>query len=82
MQALSIQRKSSWAGRILFLLPVSLFFFFFFVYPFFFTVFTSFTSWRSIGGMKFNGLADYKKLIQDTTFQNALGNNIIWALCQ
>ncbi|NBK23546.1 MAG: sugar ABC transporter permease [Spirochaetia bacterium] len=82
MQALPLQKKTVWAGRILFLLPVSLFFFFFFVYPFVFTVYTSFTSWRGIGGMKFNGLANYKKLILDATFRKALGNNLIWALCQ
>lgn len=82
MQALPLQKKTVWAGRILFLLPVSLFFFFFFIYPFVFTVYTSFTSWRGIGGMKFNGLANYKKLILDPTFRKALGNNLIWALCQ
>jgi len=82
MQALTLQKKTVWAGRILFLLPVSLFFFFFFIYPFVFTVYTSFTSWRGIGGMKFNGLANYTKLIQDATFRKALTNNIIWALCQ
>ncbi|HKM08829.1 MAG TPA: sugar ABC transporter permease, partial [Sphaerochaeta sp.] len=82
MQALPLQKKTVFAGRILFLLPVSIFFFFFFVYPFAFTVYTSFTSWRGIGGMKFNGLTNYKKLLLDPTFQKALGNNIIWALCQ
>jgi len=82
MQALTLQKKTVWAGRILFLVPVSLFFFFFFIYPFVFTVYTSFTSWRGIGGMKFNGLANYTKLIQDATFRKALTNNIIWALCQ
>jgi raffinose/stachyose/melibiose transport system permease protein len=64
------------------LLPVSLLFFFFFIYPFFFTVFTSFTSWRGIGSMEFNGVKNYVKLITDPTFQKALGNNIIWALSQ
>jgi raffinose/stachyose/melibiose transport system permease protein len=64
------------------LLPVSLLFFFFFIYPFFFTVFTSFTSWRGIGSMEFNGVKNYAKLITDPTFQKALGNNIIWALSQ
>lgn len=82
MQALPLQKKTVLAGRILFLLPVSIFFFFFFVYPFAFTIYTSFTSWRGIGGMKFNGLTNYKKLLLDPTFQKALGNNIIWALCQ
>ena len=82
MQATGTQSRTNWAGRILFLLPVSLFFFFFFIYPFFFTLFTSFTSWRGIGAMKFNGIANYMKLASDPTFRKALGNNIIWALCQ
>jgi len=66
----------------LFLLPVSILFFFFFIYPFLFTIYTSFTSWRGIGSMKFNGLANYTKLLGDPTFRKALGNNVIWALSQ
>jgi raffinose/stachyose/melibiose transport system permease protein len=66
----------------LFLLPVSVLFFFFFIYPFLFTIYTSFTSWRGIGSMKFNGLANYTKLLGDPTFRKALGNNVIWALSQ
>jgi raffinose/stachyose/melibiose transport system permease protein len=82
MQANSKRGRTIWGGRILFLLPVFLFFFFFYLYPFLFTVFTSFTSWRGIGSMKFNGLENYVKLLSDPTFRKALGNNIIWALCQ
>ncbi|AEV30296.1 permease component of ABC-type sugar transporter [Sphaerochaeta pleomorpha str. Grapes] len=82
MQANSKRGRTIWGGRILFLLPVFLFFFFFYLYPFVFTIFTSFTSWRGIGSMKFNGLHNYVKLLSDPTFRKALGNNIIWALCQ
>jgi raffinose/stachyose/melibiose transport system permease protein len=82
MQANNKRGRTIWGGRILFLLPVFLFFFFFYLYPFFFTVFTSFTSWRGIGSMKFNGITNYAKLLNDPTFRKALGNNIIWALCQ
>lgn len=82
MQAVGTRNSRVWAGRILFLLPVSLFFIFFFLYPFIFTLATSFTSWRGIGSMKFNGLANYRKLLLDPTFRKALGNNIIWALSQ
>jgi raffinose/stachyose/melibiose transport system permease protein len=64
------------------LLPVSVLFFFFFIYPFLFTIYTSFTSWRGIGSMKFNGLANYTKLLGDPTFRKALGNNVVWALSQ
>ncbi|MBG0766619.1 carbohydrate ABC transporter permease [Sphaerochaeta halotolerans] len=82
MQAVGIRNRWIWSARILFLLPVALLFFFFFIYPFFFTVFTSFTSWRGIGAMKFNGIKNYTKLITDPTFQKALRNNIVWALSQ
>jgi len=82
MQAVGIRNRWIWGARILFLLPVALLFFFFFIYPFFFTVFTSFTSWRGIGAMKFNGIKNYTKLITDPTFQKALRNNIVWALSQ
>ena len=82
MQAVGTQRSRVWGARVLFLLPVSVLFFFFFIYPFLFTIYTSFTSWRGIGSMKFNGLANYTKLLGDPTFRKALGNNVIWALSQ
>lgn len=82
MQAVGTQRSRVWGARVLFLLPVSVLFFFFFIYPFLFTNYTSFTSWRGIGSMKFNGLANYTKLLGDPTFRKALGNNVIWALSQ
>ncbi len=82
MPAVGTQRSRVWGARVLFLLPVSVLFFFFFIYPFLFTIYTSFTSWRGIGSMKFNGLANYTKLLGDPTFRKALGNNVIWALSQ
>jgi raffinose/stachyose/melibiose transport system permease protein len=82
MQAVGTQRSRVWGARVLFLLPVSVLFFFFFIYPFLFTIYTSFTSWRGIGSMKFNGLGNYTKLLGDPTFRKALGNNVIWALSQ
>lgn len=82
MQAVGTQRSRVWGARVLFLLPVFVLFFFFFIYPFLFTIYTSFTSWRGIGSMKFNGLANYTKLLGDPTFRKALGNNVIWALSQ
>ena len=82
MQAVGTHRSRVWTARVLFLLPVSVLFFFFFIYPFLFTIYTSFTSWRGIGSMKFNGLANYTKLLGDPTFRKALGNNVVWALSQ
>lgn len=74
--------KKNRIWRLLFLLPVSVLFVAFFVYPFIFTIITSFTSWRGIGAMKFNGGANYTKLLGDATFRKAIGHNIIWALAQ
>ncbi len=68
--------------RILFLIPVMILFVAFFVYPFLFTIMTSFTSWRGIGSMKFFGIGNYRKLLLDPTFRKAIANNVIWALCQ
>lgn len=82
MQVVGTHRSRVWTARVLFLLPVSVLFFFFFIYPFLFTIYTSFTSWRGIGSMKFNGLANYAKLLGDPTFRKALGNNVVWALSQ
>ena len=82
MQGATMQSKKIWGARTLFLLPVFILFFFFFIYPFFFTIITSFTSWRGIGAMKFNGIKNYTKLLSDATFRLALRNNVIWALSQ
>lgn len=82
MHIVGSNKKRIWLARILFLLPVSLLFFFFFIYPFLFTLYTSLTQWRGIGAMKFNGLANYGKLLADATFRKALKNNVVWALSQ
>lgn len=74
--------ENQWLFRALFLLPVSILFLLFFVYPFFFTLVTSFTRWRGIGSMQFNGIQNYVRLLQDPTFHIALKNNLIWALSQ
>jgi raffinose/stachyose/melibiose transport system permease protein len=71
-----------WVGRTLFLLPAFILFIAFFIYPFIFTIATSFTSWHGIGSMQFNGAANYIKLFADNTFRLGVRNNIIWALCQ
>lgn len=71
-----------WLPRLLFLLPVLILFTGFFLYPFLFTLFTSFTKWRGIGSMGFNGAKNYVKLFSDGTFRLAVRNNFIWALAQ
>ncbi len=84
MQAVGTRNRWIWSARILFFASCIATFLFFLLHLslLFFTVFTSFTSWRGIGSMKFNGVKNYAKLIADPTFQKALGNNIVWALSQ
>jgi raffinose/stachyose/melibiose transport system permease protein len=68
-------------NRILFLLPVFVLFAAFFVYPFLFTVVVSFTKWRGVGAMQFDGLTNYITLLSDNNFRMAIANNMIWAFC-
>lgn len=64
----------------LFLAPVAILFVLFFLYPLIFTAVSSFTRWRGIGGMQFNGLANYRRLLGDESFLLAVRNNFVWAL--
>lgn len=78
----ALGQSGNWLPRVLFLLPVGILFTAFFIYPFGFTLYTSLTKWRGIGAMNFNGIANYIKLLSDTTFHLALRNNFIWAMAQ
>jgi len=64
----------------LFLAPALLLFAAFFLYPLGFTLVTSLMRWKGGGGMSPNGLANYAKLLGDSSFRLAMRNNAIWAL--
>jgi len=76
-----MRKSAEWISRSLFLLPVFVLFVAFFIYPFIFILFTSFTSWRGIGAMRFTGLTNYITLLADKNFHRAIANNLIWAVC-
>ncbi|MEA5031945.1 MAG: sugar ABC transporter permease [Sphaerochaeta sp.] len=78
----TLGRGSAKLPRLLFLLPVLVLFLLFFIYPFIFTLTTSFTKWRGIGSMTFNGVDNYVRMLKDPTFRLALKNNLVWALAQ
>ncbi len=82
MQIKQKKRGANVIGRCVFLLPVFVLFSLFFIYPFVFTVITSFAKWNGIGAMEFAGISNYIKLFANTTFRKAIANNIIWALSQ
>ncbi len=72
--------KSNWKGIILFMIPIGLMYTTFFIYPFGFVFFSSLTEWNGISAMEFQGLSNYTKLLQASTTQIAIRNNIFWAL--
>jgi raffinose/stachyose/melibiose transport system permease protein len=63
-----------------FVLPAFLVYCLFFAYPFFRTVYLSFTEWNGLGEPAFVGLANYARLLGDGQMWLALGNNIIWVI--
>lgn len=81
-----MEKKSSLAKRrqrntiliaTIFVLPVFILMAAYIVYPIISTFISSFTSWNGISSDKvFNGWTNWKKLIHDTKFWGAFGNNI------
>jgi raffinose/stachyose/melibiose transport system permease protein len=67
---------------LVYLAPLAILFFAFFLFPLVFNLYTSFMKWKGGGGMSFNGLANYLKLLGDDGFRLAIRNNVIWALAQ
>jgi raffinose/stachyose/melibiose transport system permease protein len=61
-----------------FVLPAFLMYCLFFAYPFFRTVYLSFTTWGGLGQPEFVGLANYGRLFADPLMWSSLWNNVIW----
>jgi raffinose/stachyose/melibiose transport system permease protein len=61
-----------------FVLPAFLVYCLFFAYPFFSTVYLSFTKSSLLGGSEFIGLTNYVRLINDPLMWSSLWNNLIW----
>lgn len=62
----------------LFLLPAIIMFSVYVVVPIFQSISLSFYEWDGLGEKTFIGLENYKELMQDSQFWQALKNNIIW----
>ncbi len=73
-------KKTPWGPIALFLLPVVVFYVLFFVYPFIFLLIMGTMKWNSIAPPEFVGLGNYLYLFANKVFQEAIGNNIVWAL--
>lgn len=64
----------------LFILPFILLFLVFQLIPTVWTFYISLTNWKGIGTPEFTGLANYKKLLVDNMFWEALGNTVVYWL--
>ena len=64
----------------LFILPFILLFLVFQLIPTVWTFYISLTNWKGIGTPEFAGLANYKKLLVDNMFWEALGNTVVYWL--
>lgn len=66
---------------ILFLLPAFILYAIFMIYPFFQSVYLSFTDWNGARPVKnFVGLENFRQLLDDSLLWQALQNNIIWVV--
>lgn len=64
----------------LFILPFFVLFLVFQLIPIIWTVYISFTQWRGIGDPQFIGLDNYKKILIDNMFWEALKNTVVYWL--
>ena len=64
----------------LFILPFFVLFLVFQLIPIIWTVYISFTQWRGIGDTQFIGLDNYKKILIDNMFWEALKNTVVYWL--
>lgn len=62
----------------LFILPFFVLFLVFQLIPIIWTVYISFTQWRGIGDPQFIGLDNYKKILVDNMFWEALKNTVVY----
>jgi ABC-type sugar transport system permease subunit len=76
--------RRSWRryrAGILFVLPALILYLIFMVYPFFQSIYFSFTSWNGVTAVKeWVGLANYYELIGDDLFWLSLQHTVIWVI--
>ncbi len=65
----------------LFLAPSAILYAMFMIYPFFQSIYLSFTDWNGVGPIgDFVGLQNYRNLIHDDLLWRSLGHNAIWVV--
>lgn len=73
-------QKKEWLAGYLFILPNFIGFLIFIALPVLVGFFISFTDYNGFNQCNFVGLSNYTKMFQDTFFQTALWNNIIFTI--
>jgi multiple sugar transport system permease protein len=79
--ARSVQRRRTRSG-LLFVSPWVIGFLAFFVYPFFATVYYSFTNFNGVEAAKFIGITNYVNLFHDPLFRTSLFNTFYYTACE
>ncbi len=65
----------------MFLAPSAILYTLFMIYPFFQSIYLSFTDWNGVGPIgDFVGLQNYRDLIHDDLLWRSLGHNVIWVI--
>ncbi len=67
---------------LLFISPWIIGFCVFYLYPFFATLYYSFTTFTGIGNPKFTGMANYSSLLHDATFRTSLFNTLYYTILE
>jgi ABC-type sugar transport system permease subunit len=82
MAVMDLQRQwARYRAGILFVLPAFLLYALFMIYPFFQSIYLSFTSWNGVDAVKeWIGLGNYRELIHDDHLRKALRNNLTWVI--
>ncbi len=74
-----LYKKESRAAMLFILSPL-VGYLVFVLYPFFFSIYASFTNWNGLGTMNFVGLSNYTKLLTDDYFMKSLFNTFFMML--
>ncbi len=64
---------------LLFIIPALFLYILFFIYPFFQTVFYSFTNWDGFTGASLVGVKNFGQILGDEVYRTAVGRIFIWA---
>lgn len=73
-----IKTLKKYRAPYLFILPFFILFLVFQLIPILWTVYISFTEWKGIGTPEFCGLKNYRKMVIDNMFWDALGNTVVY----